>query len=261
MFFQIVFRWAKGKYKPFIAMNRINNSNINSDKEEEKLSSVVDRRSFLMSAGIATSLGAFALSCSTADHPDIPAGGGTVDLGAGDVGVLNYAYALEQLEAAFYTQVVATPYDGMSATELAILTDIRDHEIIHRDFFKTAITAAAPASVIPGLEVDFSTIDFKSRASVLDHAKIFEDTGVAAYNGAGNLIKTPAYLVLAGKIVSVEARHASVIRDLLNPNSLDFAGDDVVDANGFDKAIAPATILGAVQKYIKTKITGANVGK
>ena len=26
-----------------------------------------------------------------------------VDLGEGDVGILNYAYALEQLEAAFYT--------------------------------------------------------------------------------------------------------------------------------------------------------------
>jgi hypothetical protein len=32
-----------------------------------------------------------------------------VPLGAGDIGLLNYAYALEQLEAAFYTTVVATP--------------------------------------------------------------------------------------------------------------------------------------------------------
>ena len=31
-----------------------------------------------------------------------------VDLGSGDVGILNYAYALEQLEAAFYIQVIAT---------------------------------------------------------------------------------------------------------------------------------------------------------
>jgi hypothetical protein len=33
-----------------------------------------------------------------------------VDLGEGDVGILNFAYALEQLEAAFYTQVTKTPY-------------------------------------------------------------------------------------------------------------------------------------------------------
>lgn len=31
------------------------------------------------------------------------------DLGEGDIGVLNYAYALEQLETAFYTMVVDSP--------------------------------------------------------------------------------------------------------------------------------------------------------
>ncbi len=40
---------------------------------------------------------------------------GAVDLGKGDFGVLNYAYALEQLESAFYTQVIATPYARMSS--------------------------------------------------------------------------------------------------------------------------------------------------
>ena len=38
-----------------------------------------------------------------------------VDLGSGDTGVLNYAYALEQLEAAFYTQLLAAPYSRMSS--------------------------------------------------------------------------------------------------------------------------------------------------
>ena len=41
-------------------------------------------------------------------------------------------------------------------------------------------------------------------------------------------------LLVAGKIVSVEARHAAAIRDLLNPKSADFAGDNAVDANGLD---------------------------
>ena len=57
-----------------------------------------------------------------------------VNLGSGDVGILNYAYALEQLEAAFYVQVVATPYSGMSALETEYLTDIRNHEVGHREF-------------------------------------------------------------------------------------------------------------------------------
>lgn len=244
-------------------MNRMKNVKTNSGQEDEKISSIVDRRFFLRSAGLATSLGAIVLSACKDDtiDPIIPGVGGTVDLGSGDVGVLNYAYALEQLEAAFYTKVIDSPYAGMTDAEKTILTEIRDHEIIHRDFFKTALTAAAPTAIIPALEVNFSSIDFTKREAVLGAAKLFEDTGVAAYNGAGNLIKDKGYLLLAGKIVSVEARHASVIRDLLNPKSADFAGDDVVDVNGFDQAIDPATILAAVKPYVTTTITGANVGK
>lgn len=244
-------------------MNGMKKSKNSSRKEDRKTSPVIDRRFFLRSAGLATSVGAIVLSACKDDtvDPMIPGVGDTVDLGSGDVGVLNYAYALEQLEAAFYTKVIDSPYTGMTDAEKAILTDIRDHEIIHRDFFKAALTAAAPTGIIPALEVNFSTIDFTKRDVVLGTAKLFEDTGVAAYNGAGNLIKNKAYLLLAGKIVSVEARHASVIRDLLNPKSADFAGDDVVDSDGFDKAIDPATILAAVKPYVTTMITGANVGK
>ena len=173
------------------------------------------------------------------------------DLGEGDVGVLNYAYALEQLEAAFYTQVVETPYTGITADETALLTDIRDHEVEHREFLKTALADGA----IPALEVDFSAVDFTSRDSVLGTAKVFEDLGVAAYNGAGQLIETPDYLLAAGKIVSIEARHAAVIRDLLQPNSVAFAGDDVIDESGLDGAMEPAAVLAAADPFIKTDVT------
>ncbi|MCY7357249.1 MAG: ferritin-like domain-containing protein, partial [Rudanella sp.] len=73
-----------------------------------------DRRLFLRYAGVAT--GALLIqSCVDKDSMTTPLPGTgvtTVDLGTGDVGILNYAYALEQLEAAFYTQVIATPYTG-----------------------------------------------------------------------------------------------------------------------------------------------------
>ncbi|WP_428658690.1 ferritin-like domain-containing protein [Runella sp.] len=212
------------------------------------------RRTFIRNAGLSTVAGAvFLAGCNNDD--DMTPSTSTVDLGSGDVGILNYAYALEQLEAAFYTQVVATPYTGITDAEKTLLTEIRDHEIIHRDFFKTALGANA----IAGLEVNFSAIDFTSRASVLGTAKIFEDTGVQAYNGAGKLIKDANYLLLAGKIVSVEARHAAAIRDLLSPNTALFAGDDIIDSNGLDKAVKPADILAAVQPFVKTTISGANL--
>ena len=50
---------------------------------------------------------------------------------------------------------------------------------------------------------------------VLTTARTFEDLGVSAYNGAGQLLALSPFLNHAGKIVSVEARHAATIRNLL----------------------------------------------
>lgn len=150
-----------------------------------------------------------------------------------------------------------------SATELekGVLQDLYYHEVNHRDFFSAAISAAVgsnTAAKLPILEFDYGNLNFNDRMSVLGTAKVLEDTGVAAYNGAGRLLTNPDYLVLAGKIVSVEARHASAIRTLINPTSVDFAGDDVVDTiTGLDRALNPSQILSAVGQtgFIKTKFT------
>lgn len=220
------------------------------------------RRQFLQYAGAsAAAIGLLAAGCkddSVYDTlPGENTGGGStatgVKLGKGDVGILNYAYALEQLEAAFYTQVIQTQFSGITAAEISLLTDIRDHEVAHREFFKKALGTAA----IAGLEVDFSKIDFSSRASVLGTAKAFEDLGVSAYNGAGKFIVSPDYLLLAGKIVSVEARHAAYVRDLIQNG--DFSGSDVVDANGLDKASLPSVVLPTAQMFVKTKIDGSEL--
>ncbi|MGI9034931.1 MAG: ferritin-like domain-containing protein [Pyrinomonadaceae bacterium] len=230
------------------------------------LEKATSRRSFLKYSS-AAALAAFAfgalnpesLSAKTAflGLPFDDTKSAQIDLGKGDTGILNYAYALEQLEAAFYTQVVSTPFGQMTSAERAILTDIRDHEITHREFLKTALGKKA----IPGLQVNFTSINFNSRESVLGTAKTFEDLGVSAYNGAGQLLKNANFLLLAGKIVSVEARHAATIRDLLSPMSTAFAGDDVVDSNGLDMAKMPAEVLAAAGSFISTPVTANNLPK
>ena len=177
------------------------------------------------------------------------------DLGAGDIGILNYAYALEQLEAAFYSKVIETPYADITEAETALLTDIRDHEIAHRDFLKTALAADA----IADLEVDFSAVDFGDRTSVLTTAQTFEDIGVSAYNGAGQLLTKPEYLLAAGRIVSIEARHSAAIRNLVSPDSVAFAGPDVVDKNGLDVVRAPAEVLALADPFIVTEVTAMNL--
>ena len=213
------------------------------------------RRKFLLFSGAAVTAAAIGVSCSK-DNGEGENQNGTVNLGSGDTGVLNYAYALEQLEAAFYIQVMATPYTGMTALETEYLRDIRDHEIAHREFFKNALGSNA----IPGLEVNFSSINFSNRDSVLGTARAFEDLGVSAYNGAGRLLTSAAFLTLAGKIVSVEARHAAIIRELITPApGTAFANSEVVNAQGLDVVRTPTQVLEQAAPFLKTMINASNL--
>ncbi|GAA4376556.1 ferritin-like domain-containing protein [Hymenobacter koreensis] len=220
----------------------------------------IQRRSFLRYSGATLAVGGLLLAgCDDDDEGDVTA---EVQLGTGNVGVLNYAYALEQLEAAFYAQVIATPYTGITADETAALRAIARHEAIHRDFFKAAITRDAPGQIIGNLTPNFSAVTFSSRQSVLETARTFEDLGVAAYNGAGRLIDTSnaagaTYLLLAGKIVSVEARHAAQIRDIIQLGSF---ANDVVNAVGLDRALTPTEVLAAAQPFIRERINGSQIG-
>ncbi|PZX61123.1 ferritin-like protein [Algoriphagus ratkowskyi] len=210
-----------------------------------------NRRQFLRTGSLSVAAaGLIMVGCKDiVDMDPMPTGG--VKLGSGDIGILNYAYALEQLEAAFYAAVITGGYfANASAEEKTILGDVEKHERAHREFFKAALGSAA----IAGLEVDFSSINFGDRMSVLNAAKTFEDLGVAAYNGAGQHLESVDYLLIAGKIVSVEARHAAAIRDLLNPGSADFAGDDLIDANGLERTLNFSQVLTAASTYVKTPI-------
>ncbi|SHF44154.1 ferritin-like domain-containing protein [Chryseobacterium sp. OV279] len=213
------------------------------------------RRNFLKLGGIGLAMAGLTLiGCDDDNDFGMMDNGQVFDLGTGDVGVLNYAYVLEQLEADFYTKVVNNFYSGISSVEKDLFTDLYHHEVIHRDFFKAAISGVT-ANVLPTLQFQYANVNFNDRNSVLATAKALEDTGVAAYNGAGKYITNPAYLVIAGKIVSVEARHASAIRNIINPGSADFSGDDVIDANGLDLAKEPKDIVMAAGGFIKTPFT------
>jgi len=169
---------------------------------------------------------------------------------------------LEQIEAAFYIKANASYYKNAPLSEKQVLFDIMHHEMAHRDFFKKALGSNA----IGDLQFDFSSVDFTSRDSVLNTSKALEDTGVSAYNGAGPFLQSADYLKIAGKIVSVEARHAAAIRDLLNPKSADFAGDDVVEPHtGLDFARTPNSTLGGpsivatANSFLLTKISASQL--
>lgn len=219
------------------------------------------RRAFLRYAGAGAAVaGMVTMSgCWARDDEPMPGaedGGGSsdrTDVGSGDVGILNYAYALEQLEAAFYIRVADSWYSGITDMERQYLSDIRDHEVSHREFFKKALGDNAIKALTP----NFSAIDFGSRASVLATAKAFEDLGVTAYDGAGYQLTNAGYLTVAGKIVSVEARHAAIISELLTPGS--FVSAAQVDANGINISRTPKEVVAIANAFLTTKISAKSL--
>jgi hypothetical protein len=226
-------------------------------KNEEntmKLTPSRSRRDFLKFSGLAVATtGLLLAGCNDdddnggTDSNELPGvRNGVFDFGGGDLGILTYAYALEQLEAAFATQVVnASGFNSaFSASERQAMTDIYNHEVIHRELFRNLLSDVLPdasTQLLPDLGFDFSSVDFNSRDSVLNTAAMLEDTGIAAYNGAGNLLEDADNLNLSGKIVSVEGRHASAIRSMLNPDSDDFA------QNALDPALPPSQVIAAIR--------------
>ncbi len=221
----------------------------------ESIMKTIPRRNFLKVAGLSTAaLAVFAVTSCKKTNTGPSMGGKGLSFGTGDIAILNFAYALEQLEAAFYTKVMLNPYTGMSAEEKMYLGDITKHEVLHREFFKTVLAGSA----LPTLTLDLSSIDFTSKTSVIQAASAFEDLGVQAYNGAGQYLVTPAYLVIAGQIVSVEGRHAAYLRDLNKYGS--FADSTILDMNALEMSKKPQAVIAiATTTFIKTKLDASTL--
>lgn len=143
--------------------------------------------------------------------------------------VLNFALTLEYIESEFYKAGYAAGVGGTLAIPvgdpLNAIKTIRDHEAAHVNFLKTAITTLGGTPVVfTAASFDFTAKGnfmnvFTDYALFLAVAQTFEDTGVRAYKGqAGNLISNNDILTAALNIHSVEARHASHIRQMRKAN-------------------------------------------
>ncbi len=148
---------------------------------------------------------------------------------AGDVtDVLLFAYLLENLEAEFYKKVVTNfgPIGVPAGPAQGALTVIRDHEVAHVAFLKTVLQSMnATIPNYTAASFDFSGAKgagngpfasaFSNYGVMLAVAQTYEDTGVRAYKGqAPRLINNKTVLQAALQIHSVEARHASHIRQM-----------------------------------------------
>jgi hypothetical protein len=199
------------------------------------------RRGFL--AGSAAALAGGALMAvpgvaSAHNPPDPPT----------DIDILNYALTLERLEAAFYRRVLdkfgerefenANIFDGLGPY-------VRNHTYenfkrISRHENTHVATLVSVIKSLGGRPVPASKYDFgiTGVGSAVRTAKLLENTGVKAYDGAIAHIEKAKLLTAGSTIATVEARHASYL-NLLNY--------DVPFPAAFDRAVAPWTICETVR--------------
>jgi hypothetical protein len=185
--------------------------------------------------------------------------------GTGDIKVLNFALALEDLEADLYTQALQRLTGGgknklgvylpgmnlnFSTADVYFVYEFGIVEARHRDFLRTALGSAA----IPQYKYNFNMQNL-SREQIINLVYTAEALGTGAYLGAIPYLSSLTYLQTAGAIQGTEARHTAVFADVLNqmynqglnvaPLTKQFGGN-----NGIEVPIPPDTVLKTVSPYI-----------
>jgi hypothetical protein len=209
-------------------------------REAADLLSGDTRLSFIKKAGIAGGaavsggavLSALVPAAALAAQPGRP----PASFGKGDIGILNYALTLEYLEAAFYNGATEAnlPLSPQAAAFLKVVTK---DENAHVAFLKKALGSKAAKKP----EFDFKGTNTDA-TMFMATAQVLENTGVHAYSGQALNIKTPAYVAAAVSILTIEARHASVIGLLNDPT-----GNSIAPDGPFDKPFTAAKVLSAVK--------------
>ena len=161
---------------------------------------------------------------------------------SGPVDVLNYALTLEYLEAEFYRQGNAA--DLLTGKAADYLKTIQKDEETHVMALKDTIKSLGATPVAAPM-VDFGAA-FKTKASYLETAYVFENLGVSAYLGAApSLFKEKALLTAAASIFGVEARHAAILGVLGKKEA-----EGGVYMGAFEKPLTRAAVLKAASPFL-----------
>lgn len=154
-----------------------------------------------------------------------------------DIKVLNFALALETLEAQLYKDALARLTTGgkdslgqtitglgLSGTDVNYLTEFGTIEAEHQAFLETALKGNWVVNA--GAKFDFGFADTNqfgtpplTRLQTVQLVYAAEQTGVSAYLGGagpGGLTPRGPYLGVAASILGTEARHTAAVAILLN---------------------------------------------
>ncbi|KAH7103028.1 ferritin-like domain-containing protein [Auriculariales sp. MPI-PUGE-AT-0066] len=163
-----------------------------------------------------------------------------------DVLVVQFAHVLEQLEQTFYEKAIAKFKTedfiaaGYSSAEVAVeqLQIIVKDEAAHDSVLSLTLRDFNIEPIQCQFNLDAVLTDVATTMTV---ARVVEMTGVAAYLGAATLVSDPRLLVAAGSILTIEARHNTILH-ILN------GGVSIPQA--FDFAFSPEQVLAIAGPFI-----------
>ena len=185
-----------------------------------------------MAIGLGASGGGLGIASTFAQDDEAPF--------ADDIEVLNYALTLEHLETAFYRDGAGLYDHGTDAFGNNIndfFAQIAAHEAEHVAVLTQVITDLG-GTPVEEAEYDFGYTDaitYRATAAAL------ENTGVSAYDGAGQYLENLDLITAAGSIVAVEARHAGYLNLITGAE---------VAPEAFETAKSPAEILEIAGPFI-----------
>lgn len=215
------------------------------------------RRNFfrtLFAGGTVVMLPSVFTACGGGDVPGTGTGttpGPVTDISfdlRSDVGIFQIVDLLEQIEAAFYTEVVASAtFNSFNTDEREVFTDLRDAEVMHREVVRAFLGTQRLPIVTGSINTTTLNTILSSKTNIITAAQTFESLGVSGLNGAGKYLQDSRNLAFAGKVASVEGRHLAALRELLppagvNPNTA-FASDETIDSNGRDIKLEAGDVL------------------
>jgi uncharacterized membrane protein YgcG len=166
---------------------------------------------------------------------------------ANDALVFQFANVLEQLETEFYSQGIAKFHDsdfaaaGFSSSMIATqtLSGIQLDESTHATFLQQALVDNGATPLKCNFKFDSVLTDVATMAAT---ARVVEYVGVAAYLGGATLLDDPVFLDAAASILTVEARHQTVL------NILSGTGSAIPSA--FDIPFTPQEVLSIAGGFI-----------
>ncbi|KAJ7785087.1 ferritin-like domain-containing protein [Mycena maculata] len=161
--------------------------------------------------------------------------------------VFQFANVLQQLEGQFYQQGLAKFQDsdfqtagfssGMIATQ--VLSTIQSDEATHESFIQQTLIDNGATPLTCNFSFDSALADVPTLAAT---ARVVEYIGVSAFLGGANLLDDPIFLDAAASILTVEARHQTLL------NILSGTGSAIPSA--FDIALTPQEVLSIAGGFI-----------